>query len=268
MERDLVSVVMATYNEPSQYISIAISSILNQTYRYLELLIADDSTRQETIDVINHYADKDSRIKIIRKKEKMGFVPALNYALREAKGEFIARMDGDDQALPERLSLEVAYLKQRPEVSVVGGQMNIMNTEGVITSQRRYPLQGKSLLRWYIYRNPLAHPTVMFRASNLQEGFYYDERFKKSEDIELWGRYLSKGKAIHNIPETVLNFRVVPNMGQKRNHTHFLYNFKARIRSVRVNRFFPYALGSVMVSLIYVCIPKLIWNLIYRIENK
>ena len=105
--KPLVSVIMATFNEQERFIKESIDSILGQTYQNLELLIADDSTNNDTIRVIDDFARRDNRVKVIRKESRMGFVKALNIALKEAKGEYIARMDGDDVALPDRFKKQI-----------------------------------------------------------------------------------------------------------------------------------------------------------------
>lgn len=100
----LVSVIMATFNEPVKFIKQSVSSILNQTYGNLELIIADDSTKESTTAALDKMAENDKRIVILRQNERMGFVHALNEGLKIAKGDFIARMDGDDVAVPERIA--------------------------------------------------------------------------------------------------------------------------------------------------------------------
>ena len=86
MDTPLVSVVMATYNEPQEFITASINSILAQTYVNWELLIADDSTNEGTIQIIDTFVKKDKRIKVIREETRMGFVKALNIGLKSSKG--------------------------------------------------------------------------------------------------------------------------------------------------------------------------------------
>ena len=100
---------MATYNEPPQIISKAIESIINQTYTAWELLIFDDSDRADTRQAIDAYT-VDTRLRVYREKQRIGFVPALNQGLEKAAGKYIARMDGDDISLPERFEKEVTFL--------------------------------------------------------------------------------------------------------------------------------------------------------------
>ena len=183
-EKQLVSVVMATFNEPVEMIEGAIGSILNQTYQNIELLIFDDSTKPDTIASIDKIALSDARVSVHRFSERKGFVESLNEGLKLAKGEYIARMDGDDFSLPERIKKEVDFLLDNPSIAVVGGQMDIMNESGKVISHRSYPKGGVSLWLFSCIRNPLAHPTIMMRRELVDRGYRYNEKLKMSEDLD------------------------------------------------------------------------------------
>lgn len=266
MDAPLVSVVMATYNEPKELITASIGSILAQTYANWELLITDDSTNEGTIQIIDDFAQKDKRIKIIREKTRMGFVKALNIGLKSSKGIYIARMDGDDIALPNRLQKEVDFLQRHHDVDIIGGAMNIINENAKIISERFYPCGGYKLHLWSIFRNPLAHPTVMFRASIVKRGFLYNEEQKKAEDIEFWLRLKKSKYNIRNLPDKVLNYRVVGNLSLKRNREQWIYNFKARRKNF-CWRYPVFSILSVGVSLLFVLTPNIIVEAIYKREN-
>lgn len=266
MDTPLVSVVMATYNEPQEFITASINSILAQTYVNWELLIADDSTNEGTIQIIDTFVKKDKRIKVIREETRMGFVKALNIGLKSSKGIFIARMDGDDIAMPDRLEKEIGYLMNHQEADIIGGAMNIINEKEEITSERFYPLGGYKLHLWSVFRNPLAHPTVMFRASIIKRGFLYNEEQKKAEDIEFWLRLKKNKFNIHNLPDKVLNYRVVGNLSLKRTRENWIYNFRAR----KMNFCWRYPLFSalsIIISFLFVITPNKVVECIYKREN-
>ena len=148
----MVSVVMATFNEPKKFIEESISSILNQTHQNLELLIADDSTSEETINVIDDFAVKDERVVVIRKSERMGFVNALNECLNAAKGEFVARMDGDDISLPNRFEIQLQYAEKHPTIDVFGGDLIIVDENDREKSERLYPVTSFAIWRRFLWR--------------------------------------------------------------------------------------------------------------------
>lgn len=215
-EKPLVSVVMATFNEPVEMIEGAIGSILNQTYQNIELLIFDDSTKPDTIASIDKIALSDARVSVHRFPERKGFVESLNEGLKLAKGEYIARMDGDDYSLPERIKKEVDFLLDNPSIAVVGGQMDIMNESGKVISHRSYPKGGVSLWLFSCIRNPLAHPTIMMRRELVDRGYRYNEKLKMSEDLDFWLRLLNDDYKVANLEDTVLRFRVQDNFTDKR----------------------------------------------------
>ncbi len=215
MERPLISVVMPTFNEPEKLVSQAIQSILDQTIENFELLILDDSERPETRLAIDSFR-QDPRVQIIRGENRLGFIRALNRGLEMAKGQWIARMDGDDISLPQRFEKELAYLQAHPDISVVGGQINIIDGNGRITSSRAYPVAPWKLWLYSCFRNPLAHPTVMMRRDIVDQGFRYDESLKTAEDLDFWLRLMNRSFKLRNLEDTLLDYRVLDSFVDKR----------------------------------------------------
>ena len=172
MEGELISVVMATYNEPPEIVEASIRSILGQTYQNFALLIYDDSSDKRTRERIDSFLG-DTRVRVIRHDIRSGFVRSLNMGLHDARGTYIARMDGDDIALPERFEKEVSFLRAHRDICVVGGQIEIIDENGRVTSSRSYPAGGIRLAVFSAIRNPLAHPAVMMRREVIDRGFVY-----------------------------------------------------------------------------------------------
>lgn len=257
---------MATFNEPVEYLKASIESILNQTYKNFEFIIIDDSTNPDTIKVINFYAN-DDKISIIRGNSRMGFTRALNEGLKKAKGQYIVRMDGDDISLKDRFEKQLEYLNQHKEIDILGGNMLIMNENGTIISQRKYPKKGLLLNLNSIFRSPVAHPTVMFRRSIIEDHQFYDESFAKAEDIEFWFRLRNKGFVIENLPVNLLCFRISGDLAKKRNVEHFSYNYKARYKNFSW-KYFYVDIPSIIATKLYLSIPKKLITYIYSIENK
>ncbi|MDL2262838.1 glycosyltransferase [Bacteroidales bacterium OttesenSCG-928-I21] len=265
MENPLISVIMATFNEPSEQINKSIQSVLNQTFRDFELLIIDDSTKPETVVAIDNSAQSDSRVKVIRKPQRMGFAPALNIGLLQARGKYIARMDADDISMPDRFELQIAFLDKNPNIAIVGGAMDIINEKGEIVSHRNYPTSFFKIKLFSLLRSPLAHPTVMIRKESLGNELY-DKSFKKAEDLELWLRMMKKGYKISNLPDILLHFRVNGNLADKRTKEHFEYNYEARKKNFSW-RSPVWSFLSIFFSKIYIFLPKKIISAAYNIEN-
>ena len=258
---------MATYNETPEMISKAITSIIQQSYQNWELHILDDSTNEETKAAIDLFAS-DDRVIIHRQNERLGFIKSLNRGLELSKGSYIARMDGDDYSHPRRFEKEVYFLESHHDVYVVGGQMNIMDENGVITSSRNYPTGGIKLFVFSCIRNPLAHPTIMMRREVVDKGFKYDDTLKMSEDLDLWLRLLNNGYKIANIPEIVLDYRVMDNFLEKRS-SNLQREVMAQVRHKNFDkRHFVHSVLSDGFGWLFTHVPRGIIDKAYNRENK
>jgi len=266
MENSLVSVIMATFNEPAKYIKEAIESILNQTHSNFEFIIVDDSRNLDTIETIDSYK-YDSRVIIIRDDSRMGFVRALNLGLKIAKGQYIARMDADDISFKNRFEKQLEYLNSHKDIDILGGNIKIINKLGTIVSQRKYPNCRLLLQLSTIFRSPVAHPTVMFRKTIIENQLFYDESFLKAEDSEFWFRLRNNGYIIANLPCNLLYFRISGDLAKKRGGEHFSYNYKARYKNFSW-KYFYIDIPSVIVTKLYLLIPKKLISIYYSIENK
>lgn len=205
MNPPLISVIMPVWNGQT-HLREAIDSILNQTFQEFEFLILDDGSTDSTSKILAEYADKDSRIRIIRLDHE-GIVVALNHGVREARAHWIARMDCDDIAHPERLELQLKALEKCPSSILCYTDVNIFGEAANLQGTRRLP-EGEALLKTYLcYSPPFVHPTVVFskRAFDAVGGYLQEERH--AEDFGLWGRLISHGKFI-GIRKPLLNFRL------------------------------------------------------------
>ena len=112
-----ISVIMSVYSERVDWIRKSIDSILNQTYSDFEFIIVNDKPdKEENAQLLEEYAARDSRIKVLTNEENIGLTKSLNKAFALAEGEFIARMDADDMALPERFKIQLEFMNAHPEI--------------------------------------------------------------------------------------------------------------------------------------------------------
>ena len=140
----LVSVVMTAYNA-TDYISEALDSLVSQTYPNLEFIIVDDGSTDKTWKIIQKYAASDSRFKIFQLKKNSGCSVASNFAFRKAKGKYIARLDADDIAYPNRFSLQAEYMENNPQTVMLGGQCDIINESGQLIGEKNFPLTHQNI---------------------------------------------------------------------------------------------------------------------------
>lgn len=202
----MISVVMGAYNS-EKYISEAIESIINQTYKNFEFIIIDDCSADKTNMIIRKYAVKDNRIKLINNSNNMGLTYCLNKGIKIAKGKYIARMDTDDIALPSRLEKQFSYLENHKNVVVLGSWAFDIDENGKIIQERNVPKYNKDIVNLIKLVSPMIHPTVMFRKKEINIIGGYNEDFKLSQGYELWFRCIAKGYHMENLSERLLYYR-------------------------------------------------------------
>lgn len=185
-----VSVVMPVYNGEA-YLGDAIQSIVDQTFKDWEFIIVNEfGSNEETVAILRDYAAHDTRIRIIQNKERLRIAESLNVGLREAKGQYIARMDADDIAGPNRLSIQVKYLDKHPDIDICGLKVEMF---GEHTWDWKVYSNPKYLQCATLFYTPFVHPTIMMRSDSLKaEGLEYNKEFFYTEDYEFFERAAEK----------------------------------------------------------------------------
>lgn len=205
----LVSVVIPAFNAGT-YINEAIESILKQSYKNLELIIVDDCSTDDTWSIIQKIKKKHNRIRAFRNKSNRKLSHTLNKGIRESRGAYIARMDADDIALPERIAMQVAYMEKHVSVGILGGSMELFTNEKKSLGYRTYP-HTDGEVRSAIFRfSPFSHPLILIRSSVLNKSGLYNPRFNPAEDYELYFRIGNHSK-FANLNQVLLRYRVVDN---------------------------------------------------------
>ncbi|GHV18264.1 hypothetical protein FACS18949_11720 [Clostridia bacterium] len=204
----LISVVLPVYNS-EQFLSEAVESILAQTFQDWELLAVCEPDSNDSSDkVLAKYAQKDNRIHVISNTQRLGLAASLNVGIRLANGEFIARMDSDDISLPNRFSVELNYMQNHPETSIVGCNAKFIGNSGkYIGHTDSYEATAEQLKSDLMFWCNVRHPTAFFRKSDIYKyDLFYDENYPLAEDFELWTRGCHKAR-IENIPDILLLYR-------------------------------------------------------------
>lgn len=198
-----ISVIMPVYNG-EKYLAEAINSILTQTFTDFEFIIINDASTDSTAQIINGFAKKDSRIRILTNKINLKIAATLNKGLNIAKGQYIARMDADDISLPHRLNLQVSFMDKHPEVGVCGSWLTIHETNKIW----RPPQYNEQIKAMLLFESCLYHPTIIARKTNIIDvGKYSDEMFH-AQDYDLWIKLLISGDIkFANIAESLLRYR-------------------------------------------------------------
>ncbi|TDF66161.1 glycosyltransferase family 2 protein [Cupriavidus sp. L7L] len=228
-----VSVVMPVYNG-EKYVRSAIESILAQSFVDFELLVIDDGSTDQTARIIRELVDRDPRVKVIHQANG-GIVSALNRGLDLARGKYIARMDADDEALPDRLQLQCELMDMNEAVVACG---SFYEKVGAATGIVKMPVLNKQCLSYLQFHSCFAHPTVMIRSATLKlHSLRYRREWEYTEDFKLW-LDLSQYGELANIPKVLLNYRMhVQQIGvtkrvlQKERHTDLV---KSNLRKIGV----------------------------------
>jgi hypothetical protein len=199
-----VSILLCVYNA-ARTLQEAVDSILVQSFRDFELIIVDDGSTDDSAQLLAAYGTVDARVKIIPQGNS-GLVGALNRGLIECSGAFVARMDADDRAWPDRLNRQVAYLDANPAFVAVGGQIRIIDSAGSTRRLGQYPVGLSAVSDLLRTSSPFAHPAVTIRRQSLLSVGGYRSAFEYAEDYDLWLR-LSEIGQLDNLPEIVLDYR-------------------------------------------------------------
>jgi glycosyltransferase involved in cell wall biosynthesis len=204
----LVSVLLAVHNGV-RYLSTAIESVLRQTVDDLELIVVDDGSTDETPAILA--ALTDPRVVLLRNEQQVGLAATLNRGLEHAEGRYVARLDADDVALPNRLELQLSRMRG---VGVLGTAVLDLDETGRPGKLHRNPL-GPQAVRWLsLFSSPFFHPTVLV-ARDALGGLRYDPAYLESEDYELWTRLLASAEGA-NLAEPLVLKRVHPGQASLR----------------------------------------------------
>jgi glycosyltransferase involved in cell wall biosynthesis len=193
-----------TSHNSEKTISEAIESILNQTFKEIELIIINDKSTDKTLNIIRKYSQKDKRIKIINNHKNIGQTKSRNLALKISKGKYIAIMDSDDISINTRLETQYNFLEKNKEIFLCGTDAYTIDENGKTTGTYRGPVKSREIEKKLPRTNCFLHPTIMFRNDKKT---YYREKIKYAEDYDLILTLLSRGAKMCNLPKILVKYR-------------------------------------------------------------
>ena len=199
-----VSVLVPVHNA-APYLAESIGSILSQTFRDFELIAVDDGSSDGSKELLEALAMRDRRIRLLHLTENRGIVGALNTGLELCTGEYVARMDGDDLAHPERLRLQLEFLEAHRDHVACGCDLWMFGARHWYARYPRIDAECKSLLALFPC---LSHPAVVLRRSALDPAPYRED-YRLAEDYKLWVDLIPKGR-FANIPRPLVRYRIHP----------------------------------------------------------
>jgi hypothetical protein len=190
------------------YLALSVGSILAQTFADFEFIIVDDGSTDGTAEHLRLSAAADARIRVLS-QETAGLVASLNRGCHHAAAAYIARMDADDIAFPERFARQVEFLDRHPEVAVVGSAVVRIDASGRELKRNVCPTSHAEIVAALRTYTCFTHPSVMLRATALSAVGGYRYAYGPAEDYDLWLR-LSERYQLANLPEPLLYYRVFP----------------------------------------------------------
>lgn len=202
-QKNLITVLMPVYNS-ELFVRDAIQSILHQSYQNFEFLIINDGSTDQSHTIISSFSD--SRIKYINNIANKGIVETLNEGLKLSKGRYIARMDADDIALPDRLSKQVKFLTANPTYKLCGSRALTIDITGKEINKLNRPKHSAKIKVFNLFRNAFLHPTIMADAETIKK-FAYSEDFKYAEDYFLFSQ-ITMAYPVANLNERLLHYRI------------------------------------------------------------
>lgn len=247
-----ISVIMGVYNGEKK-IKKAIDSILNQEFSDFEFIICDDGSTDNTVNIIEEYAEKDNRIVLIKNSNNLGLAKTLNNCLEISKGDYIARMDDDDISHSTRFKKQVLFLDNNKEYALVGTSRNLYDSNGIwgkgIEEGERSNIDvfmGKSFV----------HPSIMMRRSVLENvnGYTVGATTERTEDFDLWCKLYSNGYRGYNLKDILLDYYEARDSYNKRKYKYRIREFKLKLKWFRKlnipNKYMFFAFRPLIVGMI------------------
>lgn len=229
-QQPTVTVLMSVYNDAA-YVGEAIGSIIEQTWQDWELLIINDGSTDESAKVIENFVD--GRIKFINNPKNLGLTRSLKKGVEQARCKYLARMDADDIALPERLENQVNFLDQNLDVGIVGTKIIYFDDR---TGIYEIPsvLEDHLNINWTVlFGSPFPHPSVMIRKSVLdQYDLNYDPKFLTAQDYDLWTKLLTRTKGA-NLSTPLLKYRLRQGISQSRKAEQYEFHRQICCRTIQ-----------------------------------
>jgi len=215
-----ISVLMSLYDkeEPSWFEECLSSITYKQSLQPDEIVIVEDGALKPELTSILDRFSKNTNIPFIRVKftENVGLSRALRAGLYKCNNEYVARMDTDDVAFPERFEKQIDYFKNNTSVQILGSSAVEIDEKSRLTGKVRVVPEKNENIYKELWTCPIIHPSVMFKKSYLLAAGSYSKKLKRRQDYDLWFRCALKGYLFHNLPEPLIKYRVTP-LGSKKN---------------------------------------------------
>jgi len=235
-----ISVLLPTYNAAA-FLSETLDSILSQTEPDFELIVLDDHSHDATVDRVRAF--QDPRIRLHVNAVNLGLPTNINIGLAMARGDYIARMDHDDVALPDRLRLQSAFLDRNPDIIMLGGQIEHFQE---MTGASDFPLEDAGIkARLLSGRAYMANPTTLFRLDFVRRHqIRFDANLYAVDDLGFIFDCVAAGARLANLPNVLTRYRIHPGMTSLNIDIDRYFQSKARVYRRILPEYFPAITGA------------------------
>ena len=200
-----LSVIMTVHNgEP--FLREGVQSLLGQSYRDFELVVVDNGSQDDSLEVLRGFSD--SRLRVIELGENVGRTAALNVALNVARGACVAVQDADDVSLPQRFERQTSWMSQHPDVALLGTWCEYIDELANHVGDFRPPTTHTEILEAFAVYTPFVHSTVMFRRDPVTEVGGYPADYIHSQDGALWVQLIRRRHEVANLSEGLVRARL------------------------------------------------------------
>ncbi len=251
---------MPVYNA-GKYLRASIDSIFAQSYKNSEVIIVNDASTDDSLEIIKQYKGRyPNKIKIINLKKNLnrGGDSCANLAIKVAKGEYIARMDADDICHPERIEKQVKFLQKRQDYFLVGTNAFVINADGEVIGSKTEPTSHQDIYKSYFTLHPLIHPSCMFRRKINGRKFKYQIKYSANNDYYTFFGLICSGHKFANLKEKLLYYRI---HGKNDTFIHikrkFLNTLHARYTMIRKFGYTP-SISQVVITIIQSAVALLL----------
>ncbi|RZF30207.1 glycosyltransferase [Paraburkholderia sp. UYCP14C] len=241
-----VSVIIPTFNA-EKHIEETLDSILSQSDCDFEVLVIDDGSSDSTVRLVTSIAD--SRVRLHTNVINHGLPGTMNLAMSLAKGEYIARLDHDDLALPQRLAAQASFLDDNRDITVVGTQIQHFGMDDTMSD---FPLDDARIKARFLGGAAyLANPSAMWRADFVRSNrIAYDANLYVVDDLGFWFDCMLYGAKFANLPDVLLRYRIHAAMTSLRLDANRLFRSKCRLYERLLPMYFPRLDGPSCASLL------------------
>ncbi len=223
----LLTIIMATKNEDILYLQQCLDSISSQSFQDYNFNIIIDSDDDSNIDYLKGICNQNDKIKLLNNSKNPGVASSRNFGIMNSSSKYIAIIDSDDYYDKDKLALQVGFLEGHQQISLVGSNIFLVNDENRIIGERLYPEFYNKIKKEFLFKMPIANSSLVVKRKDLLDVGLFDENYNKAEDLELWLRFLSKGKKMHNIQKKLVYYRSPENENLKRGREHYRNYYSA-----------------------------------------